>query len=113
MLNNAAEPHAGQLSAIVERAAAELTVLGSLEESDLADTRVLYIATYALIRIGNTIAKHSRQLELAYPEYRWVFWVDLRNELAHEEVINVARVWHTLSQGLPNLIQSITGQPLP
>ena len=115
MLNNAAEPHARQLNEIVERAETERAILGGIAESDLADKRIQYIAAYVLIRIGNTVAQHSRRLERAYPDYRWVFWVDLRNNLAHElRNVDVRRVWGAVARELPDLIEAITGErPLP
>ncbi len=115
MLNNAVEPHAEALDEIALRAASEWEILGSPEESDFADARILYVASYALIRIGNTVAKHSRRLERAYPGYGWVVWVDLRNELAHElRVINRPKVWQAVSEWLPELLEAITGeQPVP
>lgn len=112
MLNNAVAPHFGQLSEIAHRAAVEWAILGNLEESDLDDTRILYAAAYTLIRIGNTVAQHSRQLEQAYPEYRWVLWVNLRNQLAHElGAVNAAGIWRALSQWLPELLAAINGEP--
>ena len=62
MLNNAVEPHAGWLSEIARRAAAEWAILGALDESDLADARILYAAAYTLIRSCNTVVQHSRRL---------------------------------------------------
>lgn len=111
MLSNAVEPHAGWLSEIAQRAVSEWAILGRPEETDLSDDRVLYAAAYALIRVGNTVAQHSRRLERIYPDYRWLIWVDLRNELAHElEEVNVARVWQALSQWLPELLAAINGE---
>ena len=111
MLNNAVAPHAGWLSEIAQRAVSEWAILGRPEESDLSNDRMLYAAAYALIRIGNTVAQHSRQLERIYPAYQWVIWVDLRNELPHElEEVNVARVWQAVSQWLPELLAAINGE---
>lgn len=112
MLSDAVEPHAVWLSEIAQRAASEWAILGSPEERDLSNDRVLYAAAYALIRVGNTVAQHSRQLERIYPDYRWLIWVDLRNELAHElEEVNIARVWQGVSQWLPELLAVINGEP--
>lgn len=112
MLSDAVEPYAGWLSEIARRATAEWAILGTLEEADLADSRILYAAAYTLIRIGNTVAQHSRRLERAYPEYRWVLWVNLRNELAHElGAVNAASIWRALSQWLPELLAAINGEP--
>ena len=115
MLNNAAEPHARQLNEIVERAETEREILGGIAESDLEDKRIQYIAAYVLIRIGNTVAQHSRRLERTDPDYKWVFWVDLRNNLAHElRNVDVRRVWGAVARELPDLLESITGErPLP
>ena len=115
MLTNAVEPHAEPLDEIALRAASEWEILGSPEESDFTDDRILYVASYALIRIGNTIAQHSRRLERVYPGYGWVVWVDLRNELAHElGDIDQAKVWQAVSEWLPELLEAITGeQPAP
>ncbi len=111
MLNNAAEPHAGQLADILGQAITEWAILGNPDELDFTDVRVLYTAAYALIRVGNAVAEHSRQLELVYPAYPWVFWVDLRNELAHELEISAEKIARTVSRGLPDFIQAIIGQP--
>lgn len=112
MLNNAGAPYARQLSEIAERASAEWAILGSIAERDLTDRRVQYIAAYVLIRIGNTVAQHSRQLEQIYPGYRWVLWVELRNNLAHElRDVDVGRVWQAVSQWLPELLAAINGEP--
>lgn len=113
MLNNAAEPHASQLANIPGQAITEWAILGNPDRLDFTDARVLYTAAYALIRVGNAVADHSRQLELVYPAYPWVFWVDLRNELAHEREINARKIARTVTRGLPNLIQAVTGQSLP
>ena len=111
MLNNAEAPYSRQLSEIAERAIAEWSIVGSISERDLADRRVQYIAAYVLIRVGNTVAQHSRQLERIYPDYRWTFWVDLRNNLAHElRDVDVGRVWRALSQWLPELLAAINGE---
>lgn len=112
MLSNAVAPHAGWLSEIAQRAVSEWAILGSPEETDLGNDRALYAAAYVLIRIGNTVAQHSRQLERSHPGYRWLIWVDLRNEQAHElEEVNVARVWQAVSQWLPELLEAINGEP--
>ena len=115
MLNSAVEPHSGQLNDILQRAIAERAILGNVAAADLAvSRRELYVAAYALIRIGNTVAQHSRQLELVYPGYSWVFWVDLRNELAHQlGDIDATEVWQAVSQRLPDLIEEITGERPP
>ena len=113
MLNDAAGPHASRLADILGRAITEWAILGNPDELDFTDARVLYTAAYALIRVGNAVAEHSRQLELVYPAYPWVFWVDLRNELANETEINAGNIARTVTRGLPDLIYAITGQSLP
>ena len=113
MLNNAAAPFAGYLQFILERATGERAIINDISREEvILDTRTLYVVTYALIRVGNAVARYSRQLEREYPEYRWVFWVDLRNEFAHElGNVNAEKAWQAVSLSLPELIQVITGEP--
>ena len=97
---------------IAGRATFERDVLGDIEETDLFETRTLYAAVYALIRIGNTVAQYSRLLEQGYPVYQWVYWVNLRNELAHElGNVDVRRVWQAIAVSIPELVGAITGEP--
>ncbi len=112
MLNDPGSTHRTRLNEIAIRAILERNVLGDLSESDLSETRNLYATAYALIRIGNAVAKYSRSLEQAYAEFPWVYWVNLRNELAHElGNVNVQRVWLATTVSIPELIRAITGEP--
>ena len=118
MLNNAGEPHASWLRTIASQAVEEWSLVRGLTEASLRqDTIMLYAASYALIRVGNVIADHSRDLEIIYPDYNWVDWVDLRNRLAHQPnpatPLDAGEVWATISQSLPELVRSITAQPPP
>ena len=114
MLSDASGPAEARLNDIAGRATFERNVIGDLDETDLFETRTLYAAAYALIRIGNTVAQHSRGLEQDYPVYQWVHWVNLRNELAHElDNVDVRRVWQAVSVSIPELVGAITGQPPP
>ena len=111
MLSNASGQHAAQLGEIVARAMFERNVLGDVAEFELTEPRTLYAAAYALIRIGNTVAQHSRTLEQAYPDYHWVYWVNLRNELAHElGNVNIQRVWQAVAVSIPELVSAIAGR---
>ena len=112
MLSDARGPAEDRLNEIVQRATFERDVLGDLNETDLLETRTLYAAAYALIRIGNTVAQYSRALEQDYPVYQWVYWVNLRNELAHElGNVDVRRVWQAIVVSIPELVGAITGEP--
>ncbi len=102
MLNDALGPSEARLREIVGRATFERNVLGDINEIDLLETRTLYAAAYALIRVGNTVTQYSRVLEQDYPEYQWVYWVNLRNELAHElGNVDVRRVWQAIVVSIP------------
>ena len=112
MLNDAPGPSEARLREIVGRATFERNVLGDINEIDLLETRTLYAAAYALIRVGNTVTQYSRALEQDYPEYQWVYWVNLRNELAHElGNVDVRRVWQAIVVSIPELIRTISGEP--
>lgn len=116
MLNSASEPQASWLRSIANQAVAEWLLVRSVDEATLRrDAFALYAACYALIRVGNVIAARSRDLEIIYPGYEWVDWVDLRNRLAHQPnpdvLLNPSEVWIAISRSLPELIQSITSEP--
>lgn len=116
MLSNAGESHASWLRAIASQSAEEWPLVRGLTETSLRqNTLTLYAASYALIRVGNMVADHSRDLEIIYPDYAWVYWVDLRNRLAHQPnpttPLDAGEVWVAISQSLPELIQVITGEP--
>ena len=118
MLHNAGEPQASWLRTIADHAAEEWSLVRGLTEASLRqDTLVLYAASYALIRVGNVVAEHSRDLEIIYPNYNWVEWVRLRNNLAHQpnasDPLDVEDVWTGVSQALPELLRAITGQTPP
>ena len=113
MLSNAGPPFDGFLRSILTRAAMEQEIVRGIGVRELrGDDRMAYAVAYALIRVGNSIAEHSRQLEVAYPGYHWVFWVDMRNRLAHRlGALDVNDLWEAASEYLPELIQSIAGEP--
>lgn len=113
MLSDAVAPFDGFLRSILEQAEAEWSIVGEISFQELRDDqRAAYAAAYALIRVGNTIARYSRRLEIDYPNYSWVFWVDLRNNLAHQlSVLQAESIWESVSDDLPGLIQAITGEP--
>ncbi len=118
MLNRAGEPHATWLRAIADQALEEWPLIrGFIEASLRQDAITLYAASYALIRVGNVVAAYSRDLEIIYPDYNWVDWVDLRNRLAHQPnasaPLSALEVWIAVSQSLPELVRAITGQPPP
>ena len=113
MLSEADAPFDGFLQYILEQAEREWSIVRGFSFRELRnDQRLAYAAAYALIRVGNAVARHSRQLESAYPSYRWVFWVDLRNNLAHQlGVLRVDFIWDAISDSLPELIRTIAGEP--
>ena len=113
MLNDAVAPFYGYLRSILEQAEAEWSIVREISLEELRnDGRMAYAAAYALVRVGNAIARYSRRLEIAYPNYRWVFWVDLRNNLAHQlSALRVDFIWEASSAGLPERIRAITGEP--
>ncbi len=116
MLNNSGEPQASWLRSIANQAVAEWSLVRGVDEATLRrDAFALYVACYALIRVGNVVAARSRDLEIIYPNYEWVNWVDLRNRLAHQPnptaPLNPYEVWAAVSQSLPELIQAISGEP--
>ena len=118
MLHNAGEPHSSWLHDIANQAITEWTLIRSLNEASLRqDTLALYAASYALIRIGNVVSARSRDLEIIYPNYGWVYWVNFRNSLAHQpsphDRPDVGDIWVAVSQSLPELVRVITGQPPP
>lgn len=118
MLHNAGEPHSSWLHDIANQAITEWTLIRSLNEASLRqDTLALYAASYALIRIGNVVSARSRDLEIIYPNYGWVYWVNFRNSLAHQpnplDRPDAGDVWIAVSQSLPELVRVITGQPPP
>lgn len=73
MLNDASSIHAPRLQFILEQARNEQRVTSRLRTSWREDSAAFYTACYALIRVGNAIALHSRQLEQMYPNYPWVY----------------------------------------
>ena len=116
MLNNASEPHASWLSSIADQAMAEWSLIRNIDETALRQEPLLgYAVSYALIRVGNVVARYSRDLEQSHPDYDWINWIILRNGLAHEPYgqppINMDAVWEAASQSLPHLIRAITGRP--
>ena len=116
MLNDANPTHAGQLRFVLAQAREEQRVTDSLGPDWRDDTAAFYAACHALTRVGNAIALRSRQLEQAYPNYPWVYWVDLRNQLAHSLLTNEVhpgQVYMAIESSLPGLILAITGPPLP
>lgn len=112
MLSDAVAPFDGFLESVLGQAQKERSVVRDIDYRELRDDqRAAYAAAYALIRVGNAIARYSRRLEIAYPDYSWVFWVDLRNNLAHQlSVLQVDSVWESISAHLPELIRAITGE---
>ena len=113
MLSDAVAPFDGFLASVLGQAQAEWSVVQDISYQELQDDqRMAYAAAYALVRVGNAIARYSRRLEIAYPDYSWVSWVDLRNNLAHQlSVLQVDFVWEAISARLPELIRTITGEP--
>lgn len=116
MLNSAGEPQASWLRSIANQAVAEWSLVRGVDEPTLRhDAFALYATCYALIRVGNVVAARSRDLEIIYPDYEWVDWVDLRNRLAHQPnpatPLSPGEVWVVISRSLPELIQVITGKP--
>lgn len=118
MLNSAGEPQASWLRSIADQATAEWMLMRGVDEDALhRNVLALYAASYALIRVGNVVAEHSRDLEIIYPNCDWVDWVILRNSLAHQPdpaaPLNPREVWVAVSRSLPELVSAITGQPPP
>lgn len=116
MLNNAGEPQASWLLSIADQATAEWSLARNIDWTALhQEPMAEYAVSYALIRVGNMIAKYSRALEQSHPDYDWLSWVILRNRLAHQPdddaPVGVDEVWEAVSQSLPELIQVITGEP--
>ena len=61
MLNNSGEPQASWLRAIAYQAVEEWSLVRGFTQASLRqDTLTLYAVDYALIRIGNVVAEHSR-----------------------------------------------------
>ena len=115
MLNNAGEPHAHWLRSVTNQAVAEWSLVRSVDEITLrGDALAMYAVSYALIRVGNVVAEHSRALEQVYQNYDWVYWVNLRNNLAHQpnedDPVNLDEVWQAVTEWLPDLVQAVTGQ---
>ena len=116
MLNNASEAHASRLLSIADQAMAEWSLVRNIDETALhRETLTGYAVSYALIRVGNVVVRYSRFLEQSHPDYDWLFWVNLRNRLAHQPdddpPVGMDEVWAAASQFLPHLIQAITGRP--
>lgn len=117
MLNNAIPAYAQRLRSILQQATLEQRTadnLGGVPWRE--DTAAYYVACYALIRVGNVVALHSRRLEQVYPNYPWSYWVDLRNQLAHSHLtneVNPGDVYLAIESSLPGLIQAITGRRPP
>lgn len=113
MLSDAEPPFDWFLRSILTRATMEQEIVRGIGVRELhGDDRMAYAIAYALIRVGNAIAEHSRRLEVAYPGYHWVFWVDMRNRLAHQlGALDVNNLWEAISEYLPELVRAITGEP--
>ena len=114
MLNNANSDDANQLLTILQQARHELSIIDNLDAMAWRENATMFhVVCYSLIRVGNVVALYSRQLERVYPDYPWVYWVALRNQLAHSHLaneFNPGDVYMAIESSLPGLIQAVTGQ---
>ncbi len=99
------------INAVVSQITQTLFVLQELDPRTLQiERRMQYSAAYGLICIGDVIERHSRQLEPAYPDYGWAWWVDLRNTLAHHPGrTSVDELAQAVTEHAPDLVRTLTG----
>lgn len=79
------------------------------QRTDLDNDELLRLAVTKLVEIVGEAAKHiSPELQAATPDVPWAFAARMRDRLVHHYFdINLDILWHTVTEDLPGLLETL------
>lgn len=103
---------------LVDMLLAAREAVGFVAETSLEIFRLDRMRQLAVIKsievIGEAASRISEQFRDAHPQLPWPQIVGMRHRLVHGYFeINIARVWHTAINDLPDLIEALEKLVLP